>query len=151
MRATEAARSPSPTAAPLALKATLRPPPPFWHLVSVRGGRQLTVVGAAQAHALGDALRERYGAPLLGLRSRRGGGGGGDDDGLLATAAGRLSVRSTNVDRCVRTARGVVEGLLLGRGGGGDKAAGKKVGAQRCSDNVSVRDVSSKPNALISG
>lgn len=61
---------------------------------------ELTTTGVHQAHALGGALRARYGS-LLAARSDGAGGG-----------ASAIEVRSTNVSRCIATARAVLGGLL---------------------------------------
>jgi len=60
---------------------------------------QLSDVGWAQAQALGAAARERY-LPLL--------------EAGLPTSPPALSVRSSNLQRTVATARGVLEGLYGG-------------------------------------
>ena len=74
--------------------------------IKMRGGccsGELTLTGAQQGVRLGKSLLERYG-PLLG------------SDGV-----DKLTVRSTNVARCVMTARAVLHGLL------GDAAATRPV------------------------
>jgi len=83
--------------------------------VKMRGGccsGELTLTGAQQGVRLGKSLQERYGA-LLG------------SDG-----ADRLTVRSTNVARCVMTARAVLFGLL------GDAAASGPVPIATAPSNV---------------
>ena len=61
---------------------------------------ELTLTGTQQAHRLGQLLRERY-ASLLQPAA-------GED----ADVASRITVRSTNVSRCVLTARAVLAGLV---------------------------------------
>ena len=79
---------------------------------------ELTLTGTQQANRLGKALRARYGSLLA-----------GDD------LASLIVVRSTNVHRCVLTARAVLGGLL-----------GVEPGAS--SESIAIRTVENKDEDL---